>query len=68
MKEKDFIDEIVGDMRQYTDCHHPDFDIDTSLLLIEIRPHLFTKEQISILKRYKQLESSFNEHKDKKNF
>jgi hypothetical protein len=51
MKQKD-IDEIILDqtsLEQYTDIHHPDFDLHQSLLAVQISPNLFTSEQIKYL-------------------
>lgn len=62
--EEDTILELImhdGGMTQYTDATHPDFDVYTSLLLADMRPDLFTKDQIAKLKNLKELDSSFKD-------
>ena len=48
---EDDINEIIfdGGLAQYMDPKHPEFDIDTALLLIFIRPDLFSDEEIELV-------------------
>ena len=51
MTEQEILELIYeGGFEQYVDITHPNFDLDTTLLLIDIKPELFSAEQRELFK------------------